>query len=271
MAISAKDVAALRKRTGLGMMDCKKALNETGGDVDAAIELLRKKLKGKMDERTDRAAAEGLVAVARADDSSAIALVELNCETDFVSRGEDFVNATKQVARIVLNSDVEGDAPPTDEITKIVDELRIKIQENISYARGVRLVGEKLGDYVHHNGKLGVVLSAEGNLDDGLLTGLCQHIAASVPTPLAVDEAGLPEDEVARVKAEAVEEAQATGKPAEIAEKIASGKMRKWIDEHTLLGQIYVRELENKTKVKDVLPEGAKVHTFVRYAVGASA
>ena len=269
MVISAKDVMALRQRTGLGMMDCKKALNESNGDIEAAIESLRKKLKGKMDERTDRAAAEGLVAVARAADNSAIAMIELNSETDFVSRSDDFVAATKKIAQLVLDSDVVGDAPVTPAITAITDDLRIKIQENISYARGVRLVGAKLGSYVHHNGKLGVVIMGEGDLADDLLTGLCQHVAASVPTPVAVDEAALPAADIAKVKADAIEEAQASGKPAEIAEKMATGKLRKWVDDHTLLGQIYVRELENKTKVKDALPKGAKVTRFVRYAVGA--
>jgi elongation factor Ts len=269
MAISAKDVMALRQRTGLGMMDCKNALNESGGDMEAAIESLRKKLKGKMDERSDRAAAEGLVAVAKAADNSALAMIELNCETDFVSRGDDFINATKKIAQMVLDSDVQGDAPATPEITAIIDDMRIKIQENISYARGVRLTGAKLGSYVHHNGKLGVAIVGEGDLSEDLLTGLCQHVAASVPTPLAVDEAGLAAEDVAKVKAEAVAEAQASGKPAEIAEKMATGKLRKWVDEQTLLGQVYVRELESKTKVKDALPAGAKVIRFVRYAVGA--
>jgi elongation factor Ts len=268
MAISAKDVAALRARTGLGMMDCKKALTETDGDMDAAIELLRKKLKGKMDERTERAAAEGLVAVAAGD--GAIAMVELNCETDFVSRGDDFIAATKKVAELALASGAEGEVPVTDEIKAIVDDLRITIRENISYARGVRLTGAKLGDYVHHNGKLGVVVVGEGELDDDLLTGICQHVAASVPTPEAVDEAGLPQEAVAKVRDAAVEEAKASGKPPEIAEKMSTGKVRKWVEEHTLLGQVYVRELESKKKVGEVIPAGAKISQFVRYAVGTS-
>lgn len=267
MAISAKDVMTLRQRTGLGMMDCKKALQETDGDMDAAVELLRKELKGKMDERTDRAAGEGVIAVA--GDDSSLAMVELDCETDFVARNEDFQAAGEKAAEIALKQP-DGEIAANDEINSLIDDLRIKIQENISYARGMKLSGGSLGSYVHHNNKLAGVVKVEGAEVDGeTLTGLCQHVVAHVPTPLAVDEAGLDEGLKEKAMSEAKEEAIQSGKPEEIAEKIATGKYRKWVDEHTLLGQNYVKDPEGKQTVGEALPKGAQVKCFYRYAVGA--
>lgn len=267
MAISAKDVQALRQRTGLGMMECKEALNESGGDVEGAVELLRKKLKGKMDERSDRAAAEGVVAVAA--DNGAAAIVELNSETDFAARNDSFLEAAGVIAQHALTSGATGEVAADATISKIVDDLRITIKENINYRRGAKLTSEKVGSYVHHNGKLGVLIAAEGPVDDATLTGICQHVAAHVPTPLAVDEDGLPQDQRDQAKAEAKEEAMQSGKPEEIAEKIAVGKYAKWVAENTLLGQQYVKDMEGKSTVGDLLPDGAKISSFVRYAVGA--
>jgi len=267
MAISAKDVQALRQRTGLGMMECKQALSESDGDVEAAIELLRKKLKGKMDERSDRAAAEGVVAVARGE--GAVALVELNSETDFAARNDSFTEAADTIAQHALTHGTTGEVEADDTIKQIVDDLRITIKENITYRRAAKLTGEKVGSYVHHNGKVGVIVAAEGPVDDETLTGICQHIAAHVPTPMAVDEAGLPQSEKDKAHAEARQEALDSGKPENIADKIAAGKYSKWVAEHTLLGQQYVKDMEGKSTVAEQLPEGAKISNFVRYAVGA--
>ena len=159
----------------------------------------------------------------------------------------------------------------TDYSNQIIDEVRITSKENASYRRGVKLTagsGEKIGQYVHHNGQVGVLVKVVGEADEELLTGLSQHVAGHVPTPIAVDESGLPADQVQKQKEAAVEEAEASGKPAEIAEKIASGKLRKWIDENTLLGQSYVRDMSGKTTVRDVLPKGVSVSVFYRYEVG---
>lgn len=269
MAVTAKDVMSLRQRTGLGMMECKQALAESDGDMDAAIDLLRKKLKGKMEERSDRAAAEGVVAIAAKEDAAAI--VELNTETDFVARGEAFNEAAQKIAQLALEAPQEGDLPADDKINQIIDEVRITSKENASYKRGAKLVareGEKIGQYLHHNNQVGVLVKVAGEAEEDLLTGLCQHIAGHVPTPLAVDESGLAPDAVEKQKAAAVQEAEATGKPPEIAEKIATGKLKKWIDDNTLLGQSYVRDMSGKTTVGDALPKGTTVTTFVRYQIG---
>lgn len=267
MAISAKDVAKLRQRTGLGMMDCKKALTETDGDFEAAVEFLRKSVKGKMDERTDREASEGLI-VAKADGNGGAAIVEVNAETDFVARNDQFIEAVNKIADLVLAAE-EGEVPVNDDITKIIDDLRIEIQENISYRRGHKYASGAVGFYIHHNSKAGAMVQCEGPADEDLMIGICQHITAGVPyPPLAVDEAGLPAEALEKERQRAVEEAQESGKPAEIAEKMATGKVKKWVGEHTLLGQEYVKELGSKKSVADILPEGVTVKHFVRYAIG---
>ncbi len=266
MAISPQDVKALRERTGMGMMDCKGALAEADGDMEAAVEVLRKKAKGKMDERTDRAVAEGTLAVAHRSD--AVAIVELNTETDFTARNQNTVDAAEKIAQLALEK-ADGEVQTDDAIQQEVDNVRFTTKENCSFRRGHKLSGGRLGAYLHHNRQYGVILQAEGDLDDELLTGLCQHVASHQPTPLAVDEASLPADAVEKQQREAKEEAEAMGKPPEIAEKIANGKIRKWVDEHTLLGQQYVRDMQGKSQVKDALPAGATIKTFVRYKVGA--
>lgn len=265
MAITAKDVMALRQRTGLGMMDCKAALEETGGDAEAAVELLRKKLKGKMDERTDRSAAEGAIAVAT--NGRALVMIELNAETDFAARNDGFVGAAQKIAELGVAAP-GTDFAVTPAMTELVDQLRITIKENISIRRGVKVASEKIGSYIHHNRKLGVIVAAEGPADDELLTGVCQHITAYVPTPTAIDETGLDDAAKAKALAEAKQEAIDSGKPEQIAEKIALGKYKKWVDDHTLLGQPYVKDMENKKTVGQTLPKGVKLTKFVRYAVG---
>ncbi|MBI1375278.1 MAG: translation elongation factor Ts [Phycisphaera sp.] len=269
MPISAKDVMTLRQRTGLGMMECKKALTETDGDMDAAIEKLREELKGKMDERADRAAVEGALAVAT-DGDKAVAIIELDTETDFVARGDGFVSAADSVAKHVL-AGAAGEHAADDTITGVIDNIRITSKENASYARGLKLAAEgnqKTGYYLHHNRQVGAVVLVEGDVDAETLSGIAQHITAHQPTPSAVDESGLDADEVAAAKAGFVKEAEESGKPAEIAEKIAGGRMRKWVDERTLLGQMYVKDMEGKSQVRDILPKGASIKAFARYEVG---
>lgn len=267
MAVSAKDVMQLRQKTGLGMMECKKALEETHGDADAAIQLLRERLGKKMEERADRSAAEGVIAAAV--DAGAAAMVELNTETDFTARNEAFVEAGDKVAQIALAKS-DGPVEADDQINQVIEHIRITTKENASYRRGVRLSGEKVGLYVHHNRQIGVIVAAEGDVDDATLTGVCQHIAAHVPTPLAVDEAGLPEDQKAQALEQAKQEAIDSGKPENIAEKIAQGKYDKWVAENTLLGQQYVKDMEGKSTVGDQL-KGGKITDFARYVVGVDA
>ena len=267
MPVSAKDVMALRGRTGLGMMECKAALEATNGDINAAIEKLKAELGAKMDLRSDRAASEG--AIAAVVSGGTAAMIALNSETDFVGKNDGFRAAARSIAELAI-AQPDGEVQITPQIKAIVDELRITTKENVSFARGVKITSAKAGSYVHHTGKVGVIIAGEGDLSDDLLKGLCQHLVAADgkgqwAAPLAIDAAGLPADQVAQVKAAAVAEAQASGKPAQILEKIAEGKVRKWTDDHTLLGQIYIREMDAGKPIRDYIPKGAKITAFKRY------
>lgn len=269
MAISAADVVSLRQRTGLGMMECKKALSETNGDIEAAIQLLRERLGSKMEERSGREAGEGAIAVAK--EGNSVAMIQLMSETDFAARNDSFVEAAEKIASLALQGPDGPVAEASAAMKEIVENLRITIKENISLAKGIKLTAEKVGSYVHHNRKLGVVIAGEGDLSDELLTGLCQHITAAVPpmmpAPMAIDESGLPQDQLETAKAEFVKEATESGKPPQIVEKMVEGKLVKWKDEHTLMGQLYIREMDAKKPVRDYIPKGAKVLEFHRYAL----
>lgn len=266
MAISAKDVMALRARTGVGMMECKKALAEADGDSAKAIEILREKLKGKMDERTDRPAGEGALAIAKGD--GAIAFIELKAESDFTARNDAFVDAAQKIADSVLAGPDGESTTPTAEATELIDNLRITTKENISFARGIKVSGAKVGGYVHFDRKTGAIVIGEGDLSDELLSGISMHVTAAVPVPMGVDQDSLPAEKVEAARHAAIDEAKASGKPQEIAEKIATGKLRKWVDDNSLMGQIYLREMDAKQPIREFLPKGAKISSFVRYQVG---
>lgn len=275
MAISAKDVMKLRQQTGVGMMECKKALEDANGDFEEAKKLLRERVGKEMDERSDREAGEGVVAVAISDDGTAGAIIQLSSETDFAARNETFVEAARQIAILALDG-AAGTVEQTDAMKEIVDGLRHTIKENIAMRGGTKLTapadGGVIGSYVHHNRKLGVLLVGQGELPADLLTGISQHLAAAtpplMPEPLAVDEDGLPADQVDAARSAAIAEAEASGKPKEIAEKIAEGKLRKWKSDHVLLGQNYLRDMDAKKPIRDYLPKGTKILDFVRIGIG---
>ena len=260
-SFSAKDVMALRQKTGLGMMDCKKALAETGGDPAAAEEWLRAQRKGKMDSRTERATGEGRVDVAV--DGSQAAIVEIRTETDFTARNEQFIEMVNDIVRSALRHK-PGAITPDEHMTKRIDDLRITTGENVNFARGEKLEGGSFGKYVHHDGKRAVLLQIEGSADGELLKGICQHIVFH--DPKGITENDIPPDVLARVRADAIMEATETGKPKEIAEKIAEGKVRKYLEESALVHQKYV--LDEKKTVKEVLPAGLTIKRFVRYTLG---
>jgi elongation factor Ts len=270
MAITAKDVNELRNETGLGMMECKQALTEAGGDKEKAKDILRKKNIGKMEARTDRASGEGRIAAAIAPDKSKGAIVEVNTETDFTAKNEAFVAMANSIAQAALAQN-PGDVTKNDAMQQKIDDVRITTKENVQFARGKVLggPGRKVGSYVHHNGKLGVMIEVEGDAPDELLKELCQHITAAVPSPLGVSEADIPADVIAKEKEFAKQQAIEQGKPANIAEKMVEGKIRKFYEDTVLNQQLLVTRAEEKKKVKDVLPKGATIKSFVRYQLGA--
>lgn len=267
VTISAKDVMSLRKKTGLGMMECKGALEEAGGDMTAAEDLLRKKGLAKMDSRADRVSSEGKVAVAVAPDGSRGAIVEVNTETDFTATNESFVKMAQAVAGEALKQE-PGEVTPTDAMTAVIDEVRLTTKENVRFGKGVVLgapgSGGKIGSYVHHTGKIGVIVEVSGDVGDELLKQLCMHISAT--NPIGLDDSDVPEDIIAKEREIAKAQAIESGKPEHIAEKMVEGKVRKYLDEVVLLRQPFV--LDDKKQVKDVLPKGASIRKFARYQVG---
>lgn len=266
--ISAKDVMALRAATGLGMMDCKEALQATSGDVAAAEDWLRKKLKGKMDARVSRAAGEGRVAIAISSDGRNAAIVELRAETDFTAKNESFVKAAGEVAKLALKAHA-GEVAATPEIAKVVDGVRVTTGENASFARGHKLIGESsttFGHYIHHDGKTGVLVQAEGSVSDDLLRDICMHIAAIVPRPQGITANDIPAHIVERERKFALEQAIESGKPKEIAEKMVEGKIRKFFEEVALLEQPFVKDPDRR--IKQLLPKDATITAFFRWQVG---
>jgi len=266
MTISAKDVMALRQRTGLGMMDCKKALTETGGDMAQAEEILKAKLKGKMDTRSDRPASEGRLAIAEKPDRSAVAMIEVNTETDFTARNDDVKAASEKIVEHALASGPTGDVGVDDAITAVIDDLRLRTGENVSFKRGVRLEAPHCGHYLHHDHLKGVIIGFSGPVDAEDASGICQHITFA--DPAGVDAEDIPEERIAEVRKEAEAEAADSGKPADIIQKMVEGKVRKYLQEVTLVNQKYVKDPEGKKTVGDVLPDGVKILGFRRYVVG---
>jgi elongation factor Ts len=267
--ISAKDVMKLRNATGLSMMECKKALTEAGGDFEKAEEILRKKLKGKMDARSDRAAGEGRIAIAINLRESAAAIIELRCETDFTAKNENFVKLANDVAQLAMH-ERSGDVPVTPAMSALIDNLRATTGENITYARGHKLSGAEgkteFGSYVHHDGKTGVLIQAEGSITEDTLRDICMHITAAVPAPAGISANDVPAHVVEKERRFRVEQAMESGKPKEIAEKMVEGGMRKFFEEITLLEQPFIKD-QNK-KVKDIIGDKANVIAFFRWRVG---
>ena len=244
-------------------MDCKEALAANEGNPAKAEEWLRAKLKGKMDTRTERATAQGRIVVVV--QGSKAAIVEVQTETDFTANNDSFVTMSEAIAKAALQQKA-GELNVTDEMNKLVDGVRITTGENMRIARGQVLEGGSIGSYVHHDGKRAAIVQVEGPADPGLLKSICQHIVAHVPPPIAVDQSSVPKDKLDSIRTDATAEAKAAGKNDEIAQKIAEGKVRKYLEEVTLLNQ---KSVQDDTKsIKDLLPKGVTVKSFVRYTLG---
>ena len=262
--ITAKLVQQLRQRTHQSMMECKKALQETGGDLDAAVDVLRKKGLASSEKKSARTTKEGLVAVAEACAccGGGAAMVEVVCETDFCARNEHFQAMVVKVAELAAQAK-PGPIEATPEITAAVQGCFNKIGENMKYGRGVKIQAPVIGKYIHHNRKVGVVVGLDRPLDPQILADLCMHIAFADPMAIAPDQ--IPPELVERERRIAQEQAAASGKPPQIVEKMVQGKVNKFLSENALLEQPFVRD--DKKKVKDILG-GAQVLAFARFAIG---
>jgi elongation factor Ts len=264
-AISASMVKELRERTQLGMMDCKKALVEAEGDMDLAIENLRKSSGMKAAKKAGRIANDGLLGFQMADDASLGVMVEVNCETDFAARDENFVSFVNSVTDKVYASKQADVAVLLAEGLEVDREALVqKIGENISIRRAEVYNSDSVYGYLHTNGRIGVLLSMEGGNEE-LGRDIAMHIAATAPLVIGPDDA--PADVVAQEREIYTAQAQDSGKPPEIVEKMIDGRIRKYLAEISLTEQPFVKDSD--TKVGALLKkEGATVTSFVRYDVG---
>jgi elongation factor Ts len=274
MSISAQQVKELRERTGLGMMECKAALAETNGDMEAAADLLRKKAGAKVEKKAGRIAAEGAIGIYLSPDHKTAAMVEVNSETDFVAKGEDFAAFAADVAACVAKhqpADIASlyQLPLKEGAAQTVAEAReglvMKLGENINVRRFARLTAAKgrIGSYVHGR-KIGVLIEVEG-ADEALARDLAMHVAASRPEYVSREQ--VPAAAIAKEKEIFLEQAKQSGKPANIVEKMVEGRVAKYLNEITLLGQPFVKDPD--ITVGELLQRaGARVARFSRFEVG---
>ncbi|MGI9237908.1 MAG: translation elongation factor Ts [Woeseiaceae bacterium] len=269
MTVTASMVKELRERTGAGMMECKKALVETNGDLDAAAEELRKSGQAKADKKASRVAADGRVVVST--DAGRAVIAEINSETDFVAKDENFIGFAEAVAAAALSSntsDVDALASQAIDDSRSVDQARTdlisKVGENISVRR-VSIVGGEgpIGHYTH-GARIAAVVILEGG-DDELARDIAMHVAAT--NPVCTDADGVPAETLERERRIFSEQAAESGKPPEIVEKMVSGRVAKFLKEITLVGQPFVKDPDISVG-KLLKDQGASVASFVRFEVG---
>lgn len=267
MAVTAAQVKELRERTGAGMLDCKNALVETNGDIELAIENMRKSGQAKAAKKAGRIAAEGVILTKVVD--GVATMMELNCETDFVARDEGFLSfGAKLINLVAANKITDIDALNAAEIdgvkvSDLTDTLVSKIGEKISPRRIVNVAGDNLGAYVH-GGRIGVITILTGG-DEELAKDVAMHVAASSPQFVRPED--VPAEVVAKEKEIQLDIAMQSGKPAEIAEKMVEGRMKKFTGEVSLTGQPFVKD--PSMSVGQLLKsKGADVVNFMRFEVG---
>jgi len=274
MQITAAMVKELRERTGAGMMECKQALVDESGDIETAVANLRKKGQAKADKKAGRIAAEGYIGLALAADGGSGALVEINSETDFVPKQEDFQAFANNVAQRALDErpgDLEAllalavQAGGGQSIEESIRDMIMRIGENISLRRFQVLesAAGSVGAYVH-GGRIGVLVDLAG-ADEAVVKDIAMHVAAS--GPLAVGESDMPAELVAKEREILLAQVVDSGKPPEIQEKMIAGRMKKYLGTVTLLGQPFVKD-QDQTVAKYLAGAGASVSAFSRFEVG---
>jgi elongation factor Ts len=273
MSIAAAQVKELRERTGLGMMECKQALTESGGDMEAAVDLLRKRAGAKVEKKAGRTAAEGVIGLSLSADRKVAAIAEVNCETDFVAKGDNFSEFANAVAAAAANGNPADTGAlarlPIDggeSVATAREALVMKQGENVGVRRFVRYGAAQghIGAYVHSTRKIGTLVELDGG-DEVLAKDIAMHIAASRPEYLSKED--VPAAVIEKEKEIFVEQALASGKPKEIVDKMVAGRVNKYLSEISLLGQPFVKDPD--TTIDKLLKQaGAKVMRFSRYEVG---
>ncbi len=279
MAISAADVKELREISGAGILDCKKALEETGGDVDEALTFLQKKGEAAAEKKASRTAAEGLVSTWVSDDLSDAVLVEVNCETDFVSQNDQFQTFMKKVVETagvsgattiedLKTAKVVGHDKTVADFTK--DQITV-IGENIQLRRIQRYSTDEglIGGYVHAGGQIGVLVKVKGEAGDDLhnfARDVAMHVAAMNPGYLKADD--IPEEDEAEKREFLTDQAQEMDKPAQVIEQIVKGRLNKWRAENVLLTQPFVKDSDTTVGELAESMDGVKLEGFTRFEVG---
>ncbi|MCQ8181282.1 translation elongation factor Ts [Methylomonas sp. SURF-1] len=274
MSISAAMVKELRERTGSGMMECKKALVEANGDMELAIENMRKAGLAKADKKSGRIAAEGVIGVKVSDDGKTVVMVDVNCETDFVAKGDDFIGFTNDVVNSLLNNNVNSDEELQAMLLSTgvsVDETRraliAKIGENITVRRFVKYTTTDGGQAAYlHGSKIGVIVEL-AKADAELGKDVAMHIAASKPVCISADQVAPETIEKEKEIFLAQQEEKIKGKPADIVEKMVSGRVNKFLAEITLQGQAFIKD-DSKTVGQLLKEKGNAAIRFARFEVG---
>ena len=262
--VTASMVKELRERTGAGMMECKKALVEANGDIDLAIDNMRKSGQAKAAKKAGRVAAEGVIISKISADKKVGVILEINCETDFVAKDAGFLEFSDKVATAALNDQITDIAALQAKFEEERTALVAKIGENIGIRRVQQITGDVVGSY-QHGARIGVLVAANSGCDEELVKHIAMHIAASKPE--YVDPSDVPADVVEHERNIQIDIAMQSGKPREIAEKMVEGRMRKFTGEVSLTGQPFVMD-PSKT-VGDLLTEKkATVASFIRFEVG---
>lgn len=275
MSVQAKDVKQLRERTGAGMMDCHRALSEANGDIEVAVDLLRKQGVVKAAKRSGKSAKEGLINVAMSDNRQLGIMLELNCETDFVARGDDFQDFAKELAQLALQhqvTDVNGlltkSFDEQNTVETAIQALAAKVGENVQLRRLAACASKDgvVGCYLHHQ-RVGVLV-AINQIHEQLAQDIAMHIVAM--NPVAISAEDCPAEFLEREKQIFTEQAKMSGKPEHIVAKMIQGRLNKLLKEQTLLSQPFVKDGE-KTIADLLQAQKANVLNFVRYEVGEGA
>jgi elongation factor Ts len=270
--ITAQAVNEFRKRTGLGLMECKALLKEAEGDLKKAETLAKERGLKNAEQRAGRAANAGRVEVVITPDGTTGALIELNCETDFVARNEAFRQAAKELAEQVLAAgdqnvlEQEALQQPGKKVKDVLIELNARTGENVTLPRAARLggPGKVVEAYIHHDGKSGALVEVDGTIEPTLVRDLALQVVAA--KPIAVDRDQVPAATVEEQRR--IFEVQVADKPDNVRAKIADGKLNAWFGENLLLEQEFVKD--SARKVKEIVPAGATVRRFARFVVGES-
>ena len=269
MSISAAQVKELREKTGVGMMDCKAALSETGGDIESAIKYLREKGLAAANKKSDRSAKEGRVFTTSNGNKGAI--LELNCDTDFVASNDAFIELGESLVKLALANNITTTDALLEaqlngkSVKEVISETVLKVGENLVPSR-IQISETKGGfsEYIHSNGKIGVLISYSAPVDDALGRDIAMHVAAAKPSYTRPEE--VPNQELDSERDVIRKQLENEGKPAAIIDKIVDGKINKYYKEICLLEQAFVKDPE-KT-IKAILPAGATVESFARFELG---